>query len=301
MNSDKPLWKVSIVTSQEAEDAVGEMMGRMFPGAVSSYFDFETKQSQVTAYIPVQADRHFRNKLKAGLKDIRDSGLDIGVGRITLAKVRPRDWAESWKRHFRPIEIGKELLLRPGWSKKRPKRGQAEIVLDPGLSFGTGHHPTTEYCLSEIVRRANRWTRTGIPKNGQSLLDLGTGSGILAIAAAKLGYAPVRAIDNDADAVRIARLNAASNGVNISIVRSDVRKIPTKKRFDFICANLISGLLINERRRIAGQLKRDGILVVAGILKTEFSIVQGSFEELGMKMILAKSQREWRSGSFCFA
>ncbi|HEY1719239.1 MAG TPA: 50S ribosomal protein L11 methyltransferase, partial [Verrucomicrobiae bacterium] len=202
-----------------------------------------------------------------------------------------------WKRHFKPIEIGDLLLVKPSWSKKRPRKNQAVVILDPGLSFGTGQHPTTEFCLGEIVR---------CRKNGmlQSFLDIGTGSGILAIAAAKLGFKPVRAIDFDPEAVRVAKANAKANGVlrKIEIVRGDVTKFSTKakNRFDLVCANLISNLLIAERKKITAQLKPGGILVLAGILKLEFLDVQKKFEELGLQLISSRSKREWRSGSFTF-
>jgi ribosomal protein L11 methyltransferase len=138
----------------------------------------------------------------------------------------------------------------------------------------------------------------------QSFLDLGAGSGILAIAAAKLGCQPVRAIDFDPEAVRVARANARANRVHnkLRIARGDVAKLPlhTKQQYDLICANLISNLLIAERRRIAAQLNHRGTLVLAGILKQEFAQVRTAFEELGLKLVSSKCQREWRSGSFCF-
>jgi ribosomal protein L11 methyltransferase len=136
----------------------------------------------------------------------------------------------------------------------------------------------------------------------QLFLDIGTGSGILAIAAAKLGYKPVRAFDFDPEAVRVAQANASVNGVHkkIRIERGDVAKLPDKpkEQFDLVCANLISNLLIGERRKIAAQLKPGGTLVLAGILKAEFLEVQKEFESLGLKLVSARSKREWRSGSF---
>src|SRR5439155_23112501 len=116
---------------------------------------------------------------------------------------------------------GLALLLKPSWSRCRARRGQAVVVLDPGLSFGTGQHPTTRFCLEQIVARRTQ-------DRGQSFLDMGTGSGILAIAAAKLGYHPVAAFDVDAHAVRIARANARKNGVADTLHprRQDLRQLP---------------------------------------------------------------------------
>src|SRR5262249_31938257 len=157
-----------------------------------------------------------------------------------LEKVRQEDWAESWKRHFKPIEIGSTLLIRPGWSKRLARKGQATMILDPGLSFGTGQHPTTAFCLEQLVARRVRG-------QSQSLLDLGTGSGILAIAAAKLGYRPITAIDCDAEAARIARANARRNRVShrVHFLQKDVAKLPGRpaEKYSMVCANLIAPIL----------------------------------------------------------
>lgn len=305
MNTRRRLWVVSVDTTLEAEDAVGEMLGELFGCQASSYFDFETNASRVRVYVHGRVGSNARQRVKDGLARIRDCAIETGPARISIARVRKEDWAESWKRHFKPIEFEDLLLVKPGWSKKKPRRNQAVVILDPGLSFGTGQHPTTAFCLSEIARNSPRRkatsSRGALRKNRQAFLDIGTGSGILAIAAAKLGYAPVRALDFDAAAVRAARANARRNGVKIRIVRGDATRLPVnpKHRYHFICANLISGLLITERERIAAQLGQGGILVLAGILKAEFSEVRRGYEELGLKMVSTKSEKEWQSGSFC--
>jgi ribosomal protein L11 methyltransferase len=297
---NKPLRRISVATTLEAEDAVAELLETIFNCSASSYFDLETKTSVVSIYFPDKRflSREIREKIFTGLRRIKNCGLIIGSGKIKIAIVRREDWAESWKRHFKPIEIGGKLLIKPSWSKKRPRKNQAFVVIDPGLSFGTGHHPTTSFCLNEIVRRQKFGMR-------QSFLDIGTGSGILAIAAAKLGYKSICAIDFDPEAVRVAKANARANGVlrKIKIVRGDVAKFSAKPKgqFDLVCANLISDLLIAERKKIAAQLQRGGILVLAGILKSEFLEVQKAFENCGLKLISAKSENEWRSGSFCLA
>jgi ribosomal protein L11 methyltransferase len=332
----KPLWKVSIATTPEAEDAVAEMLGAILGCAAVSYHNLETGVSTVTVYCEARPTADVRKSILAGLAQIKSCGLKTGSGKITIAKVRREDLAESWKRHFKPVEIRfrrdefhespnkmklgtrgtrpyeNSLLIKPSWSKRRPRKNQAVVILDPGLSFGTGQHPTTEFCLGEIVRlqmergRPAREFKTrhhaDKPSALQSFLDIGTGSGILAIAAAKLGYAPVHAFDFDANAIRIVRVNARRNRVarKIRFWRGDVSKLlfrPAQK-FDLICANLISDLLIAERRRIAAQLKHGGTLALAGILKTEFREVQAVFENLKLKLVSSKTEKEWRSGSF---
>lgn len=292
------IWKISVATTAEAEDAVTELLSRSFAVPASSYTDAETQKPAVAVFCehrPPELEAKYK-ALRAGLQRIRSCGLDIGSARIRIQNIRRQDWAESWKRHFKPIEIGKALLLKPSWSKRRQSAGQAVVILDPGLSFGTGQHPTTEFCLRALVRSRG---------DSRSLLDIGTGSGILAIAAAKVGYAPVCAFDFDPEAVRVARANALANGVSskIRITRADVTKLPDqlRRRYDVVCANLIFALLITKRRTIAALVKRGGLLVLAGILKTEFRQVQTAYESLGLRLVASKAEKEWRSGSFRFA
>jgi ribosomal protein L11 methyltransferase len=309
------LWKISIATTPEAEDAVAEMLGAVLSLAAMSYLNTETGNSTVTVYCEARPAAGVHKTIVAGLEQIKKCGLNVGRGKITIAKVRREDWAESWKRHFKPIEIGDALLVKPSWNKRRPRKNQAVVILDPGLSFGTGQHPTTAFCLGEIVRlrmergrparEFNTRHHADEPSALQSFLDIGTGSGILAIAAAKLAYRPVHAFDFDSNAIQIARVNARMNSVagNIRFWRGDVSELPLRpaQKYDLICANLISDLLLAERRRIAAQLNRGGTLVLAGILKTEFQEVRAAFDKLWLKLISSKTEKEWRSGSFWLA
>jgi ribosomal protein L11 methyltransferase len=308
MKTSKPLWRISIQTTLEAEDAVTELLGVIFSQPASSHFNVETQVSVVSVFSPAQtiSARDARDEVSAGLKRIKNCGLNIGAGRIKTARVRREDWSESWKRHFKPVAIGRALLIKPSWVRPPPRKDQAVVILDPGLSFGTGQHATTAFCLHQIVavvrdRRNHRLPGTVTPK---SFLDIGTGSGILAIAAAKLGYQPVRALDFDPEAVRVARANARVNqtGQKIKIVRGNVTGLPLRPalKYDLVCANLISNLLIAERRRIVAQMNRGGILVLAGILRSEFEEVQQAYENSGLELLRCKIGKEWRSGSFRF-
>jgi ribosomal protein L11 methyltransferase len=215
--------------------------------------------------------------------------------KVTLRKVQPRDWSESWKRHFKPMEFGKALLVKPTWSRKRPSTGQQLVLLDPGLSFGTGQHATTRFCLESLV---------SVRKSAaaQSFCDMGTGSGILAIAAVKLGYEPVDAFDFDPDCVRIAHENSELNQVvgRLQIEQADLTKLPKKGRrqYDVVCANLIYDLLLAEQARILARLKPGGYLVLAGILATQFNAVAKAYRAAGLRLVADKTEREWRSGLF---
>jgi ribosomal protein L11 methyltransferase len=291
------LWRVSIATSAEAEDAASELLAETFGQPVSSYRDFETGRTRVTAYLPRNPGRNgsWRTDLQERVRRARACGLDLGPAQISLARVRWEYWAESWKRHFKPLMIGPALMVKPSWCRVKPLKGQAVVVLDPGLSFGTGHHPTTAFCLQQIVKRRQ-------PEQRQSFLDVGTGSGILAIAAARLGYGPVHAFDNDSQAVRVARANARKNGVanQVRFARQDLESLSLQpgRKHSLICANLISNLLLRERQRILPQLQPGGLLVLAGILKEEFPRVKAAYEASGLRMVASRAQHEWRSGAF---
>jgi ribosomal protein L11 methyltransferase len=305
------LWKVTVTTTPEAEDAVAELLRAILNQPATAYFDVETGVSTITIYLPQKWESAGKvgAAVSAGLKRIRSYGLRIGPGKIMMAKIRREDWAESWKRHFKPIEIREALLIKPSWSRRQARKGQSVIVLDPGLSFGTGHHPTTAFCLEQIVaavhgRRNQRPRRIAAAK---SFLDLGTGSGILAMAAARLGCSPVRALDFDPESVRVARANARANQLHrkLRIMRGDVSQLPIRPGqrghgYDLVCANLLTDLLIAQRRRIAAQLKPDGTLVLAGILKSEFASVQKAYKTLGLGPVSRQVETEWCSGAFRF-
>jgi ribosomal protein L11 methyltransferase len=283
----------------EAEEAVSAWLESTFAQPACSYTDVRRRLTTVTVWLGQRPDWSpaRRVELAAGLRQIRACGLELGPGRLRLAKVRPENWAESWKRHFLPLTIGSALLLKPSWSRRRPRKGQAVIVLDPGLSFGTGRHPTTAFCLEQLVARRRRRER-------QSFLDVGFGSGILAIAAAKLGYSPIEALDLDPEAARVARANASRNRVSarIRFRLQDAARLPRRpaRKYFLVCANLASNLLLAHRERLIAQLEPGGVLVLAGILKTEFPRVRQAFEAAGLKPAASRAVAEWRSGAFCF-
>ena len=181
------LWKVSVRTTAEAEEAVAEVLQAQFGEPACAYSDVERRITEVSIFLKSKPGwQRAKLELSRRLHRIKGCGLDVGSGKPSLVAVPHEDWAESWKRHFHPLEIGAKLLIKPSWSKRRARKGQSVVVLDPGLSFGTGQHATTRFCLRELVALRR-------PGKAQSLLDIGTGSGILAIAAARLGYAPIEA------------------------------------------------------------------------------------------------------------
>jgi ribosomal protein L11 methyltransferase len=288
-----PLWKVSTLATPANEEAAAELLSTCLGQPASSYTDLKTGKTTVTVYLRRKPSltKSAQQTLAVALKRLH------GRSRVQLkiTRVREQDWANSWRRHFKPLEIGKSLLIQPGWSRRRPKPAQAVVTLDPGMSFGTGQHPTTAFCLSELVRLHD-------PKRKQSVLDVGTGSGILSICAAKLGYGPVHALDVDPLSIKIARANARKNGAakRIQFACQDFSRTPRRgaKQYSVVCANLIANLLLSEKERLLGNVIEGGHLVVAGILKEEFSAIHSAFMKAGFRLDRSKVQGEWRSGSF---
>ena len=294
------MWQISISTTAQAEDAVACLLERVFQKPPSVYCDEATGARTVTIH-PQRLPRPVpavRAHLRGALRRIKDCGLDFGTGKITVKPLPRRNWAESWKRHFKPVEIGRFLLIKPAWSRRRPRQGQRVVILDPGLSFGTGHHATTFFCLQQLAccRR---------PGQKQSFLDIGTGSGILAIAAAKLGYSPIKAFDHDPTAIRVSRQNVKKNHVRhhfwprrleLTTLKNSNNKNP--RRYDIICANLARDLLVNEASEICARLNPGGKLIVAGILRRQFGEVRKTFRRFNLTLQVSMNDRYWQSGQF---
>ncbi len=291
---NEPLWQVQAVVPHAAEEPAAAAFEQALGVFPSSYAEPEGETVQLSVYLPA------REKPSRGpCVTLRDQ-LSRITGKATavrLSRLADRNWRESWKHHFRPISIGNRLLLRPSWSRRKAKPGQTVVVLDPGLSFGTGHHPTTGFCLRELVARRE-------PATHQSFLDLGTGSGILAIAAAKMGYDPVRAMDHDPDCVRVALGNARRNRMadRLTVRLGDVMRLSTRprRRHDVVCANLLAPLLVAQAGAIAAHVRPGGWLIVAGILAREFPSVDQPLVALGGVLVAQHAEAEWHSATYRF-
>jgi len=286
----RELWRVAVEISADAEDAASELIGSHFGHPPSVFTDVETGRISATIFVE---SRPVRREVAGVIEDafarMREFGLNPGTGRLSITKVRKQDWAESWKRHFKPFTVGSRLLVKPSWSKRNAHPGQKVIVIDPGLSFGTGQHPTTRFCLEQLAVAR-------IPSAHQAFLDVGTGSGILAIAAAKLGYWAVRGFDFDPAAVRIAKENARKNRVKLRITGGDITKMArSAAKYDVVCANLTADLLENSAAKIAAFVKPSGRLVLAGILRTQIFSVRKCFELRGFLTKKSQAEGEWES------
>jgi ribosomal protein L11 methyltransferase len=226
-------------------------------------------------------------RVDAFLDGLRALGLDAGA-RARLAPVADADWAAAWREHFRPVAVGRALLVAPPWDAPEVP-GRVVLVIEPGRAFGTGHHGTTAGCLEllETLVAADR------PAHA---LDVGTGSGILAIAAARLGVAEVLACDSDPDAVAAAGANAARNGVGerVRTVLADAATLATGPA-PLVLANLLASAHRALARRYAGLVAAGGSLVLGGLLDAEADGVAQALAEHGFRREAARSLDGWTS------
>ena len=258
----------------------------------SSWFDRENRRVWHTVYSLTPERRvDARKRFEAELPNWRELG--VSVGDVEEFDLKSEEWTEAWKKFFKPLEISPRLLVRPEWLDDRPKPGQKLLTVDPGMSFGTGQHPTTLYCLQTIDRLA---------QDGEvrSLLDAGCGSGILAIAGALLGYDPVDAFDFDPDAVESAKANLCRNGVTSVIPTvGDANEYPGRAGgYDLVCANILGHLLRAFKMRIASWVKPGKFLCLAGILNEEFEPLAADYRALGFEEVDRATLKEWTSGLF---
>jgi ribosomal protein L11 methyltransferase len=203
-----------------------------------------------------------------------------------IAEVADQDWAEAWKRDLVPLAVGR-AWVRPSWIAAPAPPGCAEVVLDPGMAFGTGAHPTTALCLEALSSLL-------ADRPGASVLDVGTGSGLLAIAARKLGAGRVAGNDTDPVAVRVAQENAARNGVAVELVPGPASAIPGS--FDLVVANILANTLVELAPVLAARLAPGGVLLLSGLLAGQEGEVRDACEAQGLVPDRSRdtARGEWR-------
>lgn len=268
---------------------------------LSSYRDIEEPFARMRIFFE-EADRV--EEAKAALQ----SALDIvGVeSTIEVGEIVDEDWKLAYRRHFKTEPIGERLLTVPAWEVEEAKEkwgesGRQMIVLDPGMAFGTGKHETTKACLEYIDEELSK--NSAILHSSflvpHSFLDMGCGSGILSIAAAKLGVKDVKGFDVDQEAVDASIENAEANGVKVEFVkfalgRKDV-KAP-ERTYDLVAANILGPLLIRFVDEIAEYVGDK--LILSGILTTLYPEVKATYEAKGFREISNKTIGEWTTGLY---
>jgi ribosomal protein L11 methyltransferase len=224
-------------------------------------------------------------------RELEALGLAQDDGRIEVRTIPSEDWGKGWKQHFRPLPVGRRLVIAPPWEIGPFIEDRRIVRIDPGMSFGTGHHATTRMCLEELEAFLNQWQGDANPR----VLDVGTGTGILAIAAAALGADPVVAIDTDPEACEAATKNLALNRVvdRVEVFHGGLEALGPLVRFDLIVANLDTKSLGPVLNPIKTLLTPHGRLVASGILVEEEETLSGATRAAGFRVLTRQSDNEW--------
>jgi ribosomal protein L11 methyltransferase len=254
--------------------------------ACTAWFDADRDLAIIEYYCSTRAEAEHRlTAMMSFFETRRDQEPLTG----TVRDLPAEDWAESWKKFFHVEKVSTRVWIKPTWEPCTPAAGEIIVELDPGMSFGTGQHGTTRGCLQLIDRLATA--------PGLKLADIGCGSGILAIAAAKLGYRDLIALDNDPDAVRIATENADLNGVasQIRFVTGDCSGAGLDHSHDVVVANILANVLIANAGVLMGYLSRSPAarLILSGILNPQAADVQAAYEAYGMILVESLQLGEW--------
>ena len=308
-NSAGAWLELSVVADVEAVEAVSEILGRVAPGGTSVEPALEltdeglaalvdtSKPAIVRAYLPARdetASARAVAEASEALGHLQAFGLRP-IGELTTRLVHEADWAEAWKAHFPVLRVGRRVVIRPTWRRHRRQPDDVVLALDPGMAFGTGLHPTTRLCLAGVEAIGDRGLL-----DGARVLDVGCGSGILAIAAAKFGAAAVLGVDTDPIAIEATHANADRNGVGggrrgrRSVVRARIGSLPTgEPPFDVILANLIAGLFVTLAQQLRDELRPGGVLLASGIFIDREPDVRAAFEVVGLGVGNRMIEGEW--------
>ena len=294
--------ELAVEADIEAVEAVSEILGRVAPGGSSVEPAFElvdeglsarvdpTRPAIVRAYVPARdaaSARRAVREAETALGHLQAFGLRP-IGELRTRLVDEADWADAWKVHFPVMRIGRRLVIRPTWRRHRAAPEDVVLALDPGMAFGTGLHPTTRLCLAAVESLADRGDLADA-----RVLDVGCGSGILAIAAARLGARTAFGVDIDPIAVEATTSNARRNHLARRI-HARAGSLPTgEPPFDVVLANLIASVLVALAAPLRDELRRGGLLVASGIFIDREPEVAVAFGRVGLEVLERSVEGDW--------
>jgi ribosomal protein L11 methyltransferase len=293
--------ELTVRTHPEAVESVSELLNRYTNGGVAieepielidegqEYRVLVGQPVKVQAYLPIDGkEEAARQQVAEGLWHLSSLGPQF-VGDLQTRIVHEEDWANAWKDYYHVTHIGQRLVIRPSWRDYIPKNNEVVLELDPGMAFGTGLHPTTRMCLEQIEQRVRPAMR---------VLDVGTGSGILALAAAKLGAVNVHCIDNSSVAVESAVANAETNhlGDRINVVLgvlNEAEATHLSGKYDLVLANIIARVIGSIAPHLAQVLAPGGIVIASGIIEDRRHEAEEPLLSTGLKLIEQVMIDDW--------
>jgi len=300
-------FEIKVETTAEASDAVSEMFMSIGAGGVAiddpnefrsevekldspDYIDEEYVKSlgntiKVKAYFPdgtniIELQELIKEKL-----NFISAFLDVGKGYEGYTEINEEDWSTAWRKYYKPVHLSDKIVIKPSWEVYEANKGEMVIEMDPGMAFGTGTHETTKMCGQLIEKYV---------KSGDQVIDVGCGSGILSIIAAKLGASKVEAVDVDEVAVKVTRENIQKNNVSdkVNVQKGELGSM-AKFEADIVVANIIASIIIDITKIVQNYLKKDGYFITSGIIRERKQEVIDNCAKYGFKLEEALEQGEW--------
>lgn len=262
--------------------------------------EMRTCESCVTVYIADnEQGKEMLNALNREMISLKERDVDNKFGRLEteLSGIKEEDWANNWKQYFKPFEVGTRLAVKPSWESYKNPNGRTILEIDPASSFGTGQHNTTRLCLELIEKTV---------KNGDKILDLGCGSGILSIAGILLGAENATAVDIDQNSVKIAKENFAKNNIPDSnfnayvgnIIGDDELREKLGGGYDLVVANIVADVLIAMSPIFGRFMKADGKIIISGIIIERCDEVMTAMEKNGFRRVELRENGGWAAAEF---
>lgn len=303
--------EVSIQTSHEAAEIIAEVFRDLGasgvviedPELVNDYitsgkWDYtdipiatETEVVVEKAYLPVNGELEGRlQTFKQEIKALEARGLNVAPNIVTTSELQDEDWSDTWKQYFHTEKPGDRVVIKPTWEQYEAKDDEVVIELDPGAAFGTGTHATTSMCIKELEK---------LVKPGMEVFDIGTGSGILSIIAAKLGAKNIQAVDYDDSVLKIVEENLEQNHVEniVSVGQSDLMQNVHGKA-NLVIANIIADIIIRLFKQLDEHLEKDGTLLTSGIIEDRIDDVINAGRENGFAVVKRMENKGWACITF---
>lgn len=302
--------EITIKTTTEAVEAITNILYEQNVGGVSiedpKDFKFQKKNEYdwdfveeeifnsgydgviIKTYITEERDvTEDVNLIKEKIQGLKEFGIDIGEAIVELSQVDEEDWANEWKNYYKPTKVGKNVVVKPTWEEYEEQTGDLIIELDPGMAFGTGTHETTTMCIQQLENYV---------KKDSKVFDIGCGSGILAIAAAKLGAKEVVAVDLDEVAVKVSKENIELNKVEdkVTALHGNLTEVINDKA-DIVVANIIADIIKILAKDVSNFMKEDAVFISSGIIHAKVDEVKESLIKNGFEIVEVQTLGEWNA------